>query len=172
MIQTSETGALLERAAEAQGGASPSETPRDRADALYRAAVECCRQRERYARLVDSGAGETEQKAALKLARYCDDLLRDAVGAYEKAAGRARGAAAAGEPWWHKANTLWMACREYERRHRMCDEATKRLEERTSAKLGELALDYDLEASAVLALKQAIQDYRKCRPDAELFPSR
>jgi hypothetical protein len=34
------------------------------------------------------------------------------------------------------------------------------------ARLTELALDYDLEASALLLLKQATAAYRRARPDA------
>ncbi len=40
-----------------------------RADALFRCAVECCRQHERYARLVDMGALDAEQKAAQQAVR-------------------------------------------------------------------------------------------------------
>ena len=51
----------------------------DQADTLYRAAAECCRQHQRYARLVDKGVAVSEQKAALEMAYMYDDLLATAM---------------------------------------------------------------------------------------------
>ena len=164
------------RPADDRNGDAPSATSadnqlsdviRDRADALFRSAVECCRQRERAARLMDVSASQSEQRAANTLAEHADEMLLDAIASYEKAAGRARPAGA--PEWWHRANILWMASRDYERRHRDCDHSTRRLEDRDSTTLANLALDYDLEASALLALQHVTDDYRKCRPEADLF---
>jgi hypothetical protein len=154
-----------DRTAAAEGKA-PTDAVRDGADALFRAAIEACRQRERLSRMHDVGANQAEQRAALKLAQHCDEQLIEAVLAYEKAA---RNKPAGNPEWWHRANILWMASREYERRHRCADDSSKRLDDRTSATLGKLAMDYDLEASALLALQHVVEDYRKCRPEAELF---
>src|SRR5687768_8781156 len=59
--------------------------PRASADRLYRAAAECVRQRQRYGALVEAGAAEEEQRAALRVASLCDDLLQEAIDEYEKA---------------------------------------------------------------------------------------
>lgn len=141
---------------------------RDRADTLYRAALECCRQRDRHARAVDNRVSDEEQRATLKLATFCDELLIDAANAYEKSAAHEQGFG--DSEWWHRANSLWHASREYERRHRCC-ESTSHKREHNSASLGALALDYDLEASALLMLQQACAAYKGARPEAELKKS-
>ena len=51
----------------------------EQADTLYRAAAECCRQHQRYARLVDKGVAASEQRAALEMAYMYDDLLATAM---------------------------------------------------------------------------------------------
>jgi hypothetical protein len=139
---------------------------RGRADRLFRAATECIRQRERYARLVESGAHDTEQEAALRVACLCDRVLHDAVKLYEQAAATSQ--ETRHDDWWHKANSLWHASREYERRHADCDKRSQKLGSHSADKLGELAMQYDLEASALLALRLAVANYRSACPDAEL----
>jgi hypothetical protein len=136
-----------------------------RADALYRCSVECLRQHERLARLVEQGALPVEQRAAQSLVLLCDDALEELRESYERAAARAHPPAS--DACWHAANALWMASREYARRHRTSDRAARGMGERgdhSSARLAELALDYDLEASALLLLRQATDAYRKARP--------
>ncbi len=139
---------------------------RGTADRLYRASAECVRQHERYARLVDAGTHEEEQRDALRVACLCDELMFESGRAYAQA-GSGATTGADGE-WWHKANALWHACREYERRHQDCDKRSKQLASRRANKLQELTLQYDLEASALLALRLAVQAYRKVCPDCEL----
>ncbi len=149
---------------------TPAELLQRRADALYRAAAECHRQRQRYACLVQHRAPEGEQNVALRLARLCDEYLVERIGLYDKAAAHC-GAAKCGfadSPWWHKANAVWRASREYERRHQEADRGSRTSGEHTAVTLGALTLDYDLEASALLFLKHALDDYRACRPEAEL----
>jgi hypothetical protein len=136
------------------------------ADALYRSGNECCRQRRRYASLVDHEVSEAEQLAALEVATCCDQQLTRMADSYEQAAAQAAGRR--DDPWWHRANALWHAAREYTRRHDCCDEASTRFGKHSSTKLGQLALQYDLEASALLALQQALDGYRKVRPESEL----
>lgn len=143
-------------------------TPRGRADRLFRDAVECLRQRERYSRLVDAGAHDEEQSAALKVVCLCDKVLLDSMRDYEQAA--TDGPSAKPEDWWHKANSLWHATREYERHHHDCDKTARQFTGSHSAsKLGQLTLQYDLEASALLALRLAIASYGTCCPDAQLY---
>ena len=135
-----------------------------RADALYRSAVECCRQHERLARLVDLGVRASELNAAQKVVCLCDETLAEMAASYEKAASRAHPANE--DACWHKANALWHASREFARRNRSCDMASKKVGERddhSTARLGELTMDYDLYASSVLALRHATEAYKKVR---------
>ena len=136
-----------------------------RADALYRCAVECCRQHERHARLVKDGAMQAEQRAALSLVAVCDEALADLVAAYETVAGAGADRDSACS---RAANGLWMAGREFARRRRTSQRAARALGDgrHSTDRLAELTLDYDLEASALLALKQAADAYGKVRPAA------
>ncbi len=140
---------------------------RAQADRLFRDATECVRQRERYARLVDVGAQDAEQAAALRVACLCDEVLLGSVKNYETAAS---GVSSRSQlEWVQRANALWHASREYQRRHQECDQRSRQLGANHSAShLGELALQYDLEASALLALRMALVSYQNCCPDAEL----
>lgn len=142
-------------------------TQRGHADRLFRDASECVRQRERYARLVDVGAHDAEQAAALRVACLCDEVLLNSVKNYEAAASGA--SSRTKDEWAHKANSLWHASREYQRRHQECDQQSRKLGTSHSvSQLGELAMQYDLEASALLALRMALVSYQGCCPDAEL----
>ena len=140
-----------------------AETPRGTADRMFRAAMECIRQRERYARLVASGAHDLEQLAALRVAVVCDEILDEAVAAYEKLASEpSRG----DDEWRRQANALWHAAREYRRRP-----ATGTVPNNSHGKAGslqKLAMEYDLEASALLALKLSLGGFRQICPDCEL----
>lgn len=136
----------------------------EQADALYRAASECHRQHTRYARLVDRGASDDEQRSALEMAYLCDDALGTAMLGYENAA--AKGGRLE-EEWWHKGNRLWHASREYIRRHASCDGMAERLGRQSPNRLAELTLAFDLEASALLALRMAADSYRSVRPEAD-----
>ena len=144
---------------------SPTLRVRAQADQLYRAASECVRQRERYSKLVASSAADSELESTLRLASLCDELLGQAIQSYEDAVAKDGGAAT--ESWWHPANSLWLASREYGRRHKEVDESSRRLGAHSPSKLTELSVQYDLEASALLALDHALASYRKCCPEAE-----
>jgi hypothetical protein len=140
--------------------------PRDAGDRLYRAASESVRQRERYARLVESAASEEEQQAVLRVACLCDEVLGESMSAYEKVV-----TAESAKPesdWSHHANALWHASREYARRHHNCDESSRQLSSRKPDKFRQLALEYDLEASALLALRLSLAEYRKVCPNCAL----
>ncbi len=135
------------------------------ADTLYRAATECHRQHTRHARLVDRVASDEEQRAALEMAYLCDDFLGDAILGYEKAKGHTT--VTADEEWWHKANMLWHASREYIRRHSSSDGMSRRVGRQSPNRLAELTMSFEIEASALLALRMAADTYRKARPEAE-----
>lgn len=143
----------------------PSPHPvRDAADALYRAARESCHQHERLKKLVEHGADDVEFQGACEVAALCDKMLVDQTLRYELAAEAGRGKEP--EDWWRAANGLWMASREYGRRHAASDAAGARFKRHDSAQFGEIALDYELEMSARMALKQVIVSYGLLRPDA------
>jgi hypothetical protein len=139
-----------------------------KADALFRASSECCRQHRRYAVLVERGASTTEQRRALALVRLCDEHLVEATAMYEKAAARVE--AQRTEEWYRCANALWHAAREVARRHEVSRRSARDLEQQDANTIGELALDYDLQASALLLLSQAVESYKKSRPEAEICP--
>ena len=153
------------RTASLAAAAAPQQTVCDKADILVRSAAECCRQHHRYARLVQMETDEREQCAALKLVAASDEQLADAAAAYEASCMKANGERR--DEWWHKANNLWHACREYARRHSLSDRASGEFRAHGASKLASLAVEYDLEASALLALQQAVDAYRKLRPEAD-----
>lgn len=132
---------------------------------LYRAAAECHRQHTRYARLVERGSPETEQRVALEMAYLCDDALGTAMLDYETAKGHSE--AHADDAWWHKCNMLLHASSQYIRRHSNCDGMARRLGRQSPNRLAELALSFDLEASSLLGLRMAADAYRAASPDAE-----
>lgn len=150
---------------EPEAEVSPTLRVRAQADQLFRAASESMRQRERYSALVAGSASDGELESTGRLASLCDELLVQAIEMYEQAVARDGGAA--NEPWWHPANTLWLASREYRRRYHEVEQSSRRLGGHTASKLTELAMQYDLEASALLALSHALGTYRKCCPEAE-----
>lgn len=155
-----ESGASSARKAKA----SFAETPRGTADRMFRAAMECIRQRERYARLVASGAHDLEQLSALRVTAVCDEILGETMVAYEKLAAEAT---PGDDQWRRHANALWHAGREYRRRSQAGDEKDLSRPGR-SARLPKLAMEYDLEASSLLALKLALGGFRQICPDCEL----
>ena len=142
----------------------PMTALRGRADALYRAAQECCRQHDRSAKLTNGSEDpDLEHKHADALCRMCDGSLSEMAEAYALAAGKLT--PTRDEAWWHKANALWHASREYARRHAGCDALNRRIATKHSAeKLREMQMEYELEASALLALRHAADAYRKERP--------
>ena len=133
------------------------------ADALYRGAVECCRQHDRSAKRSGADEPELEHKHLDALCAMCDGSLAELAEAYSEAA--AHVTPDRDEAWWHKANNLWHASREYERRHAGCDDLAKKLSAKHSAeKLSAMQMEYELEASALLALRHAADAYFKTRP--------
>jgi len=134
------------------------------ADALCRAAAEAARQHERVARLNERGAHHSEMQEATELRELSHRHLKARAELYELSAAGGRGAH--DDAFWHAANTMWHAARDYGRRHAECDAATAKLGKHSSEKLGALALEYELEASALLGLKNSMAAYRKFRPDA------
>lgn len=136
------------------------------ADALYRAASEAARQHERVAKLTDKGAHHSELQEATELREVTHRHLRARAELYEASAAGGKGAH--DDAYWHAANALWHAARDYCRRHADCDAASAKLGKHDTEKLNALALEFELEASALLALRNAMAAYKKLRPEATL----
>jgi hypothetical protein len=148
---------------------SPLDAARIKADAMLRAALECCHQHDRYARLVSRPALEAEHRAADDMCVVVTNALNEMAQSYCEAAKDLRPNGTADEEWWHRANALWHASREYGRRQTCCERQSQRakgMRKRSPDGLGDLVLQYDLEASALLALRHAADAYRKTRPQA------
>lgn len=134
------------------------------ADALGRTAAEACRQHERLARLNDLSVSRSELAAATALVDTIDLALAESVRDFERTCDT--------QPVCEdaevrsKANALWLAAREYLRRHSIAEKASQRLVHHDAEAFGDLRLEYELEASALLALRQAWSAYVKLRPDA------
>jgi len=111
------------------------------------------------------GTDEAEQRAALRLVAASDEQLTEAASGYESSCVTVNGERR--DEWWHKANSLWLACREYARRHSLSDRASGEFRAHDVNKLTSLEVEYELEASALLALQQAVDAYRKLRPEAD-----
>jgi hypothetical protein len=146
---------------------SPQQDPmtvvRARADALYRAAIECCRQHDRSAKQSEHDEPELEHKHLDAMCAICDGLLVESSDAYAKAAHGVHPDRE--EAWWHKSNALWHASREFARRHAGCNALAKGVSDKHSAgKLAGMQMEYEFEASALLALRHAADAYFKTRP--------
>jgi len=142
---------------------SPVDQVRDTADALYRAAVECGHQHERMSQLLAKSAIEEEITTAQQVCAMCVESLRALVDSYQQVSADVH-PAGADEQWWKRANALWLASREYVRRHQGCDASTRQLKQHDRERLEALHTDYELEASALLALRHAADAYRQDRP--------
>ena len=70
------------------------------------------------------------------------------------------------EAWWRAASALWMAAREYCRRHAQSDAVATRLKKHGTKELSEISVEYELELSARMALRQALAGYLAIRPEA------
>ncbi|HVA56979.1 MAG: hypothetical protein WBQ26_14465 [Gemmatimonadaceae bacterium] len=147
--------------------AAPSTDPPNSAlavaDALCRSAAECCRQHDRVARIVEKSDVETEVLSAQQFCEVMHDGLGKLLDAYELAAAQDPGTE---EGWRQRANALWHAGRDYLRRHNACDEAARKMSRHDSQLLAALAMEFEFEASALLALRHTTDAYRKERPEA------
>lgn len=109
-------------------------------------------------------ADDAEFNATWDVAETCEAQLAARTESYEKTAELGRGKET--EEWWHTANTLWHACREYTRRHAASNGAASRTRRHGAEELKEISLEYELELSARMAVKQALEKYGVLRPDA------
>jgi hypothetical protein len=135
------------------------------ADAMLRTALECCHQHDRLARLIERPALEMEHRAADEMCTRVAERLAQMAETYCEAAKDLRPNGGPDEAWWHCANALWHASREFARRQPSGNGARRSTKHDPGA-LGNLVVEYDLEASALLALRHAADAYRKVRPEA------
>ncbi len=133
------------------------------ADALARTADECARQRERLSKLISRNVGRAELTAVHAMVETCDLALEEGVASYETAC---KSDAIPDEALRKQASSLWHASREYLRRHSIADHASRLIKQHDAEALGDLHFEYELEASAVLALRHACSAYFKTRPEA------
>jgi isocitrate/isopropylmalate dehydrogenase len=140
---------------------------RAKADGLYRTAVECIRQQDRVAHLSTKECAQTEKRLARIASRQAREAMDTMLESYEKSSARLK-PDGDDEAWWKRANAVWMAAREFARRHVSVDALAKDMtdDERQSESFGNLAMDFELEASALLALRQATDAYHTVRPQA------
>jgi hypothetical protein len=135
---------------------------RTRADALYRGAIECCRQHDRAAKISGDEEPELEHRHLDALCAMCDGSLAELSVEYSEAAAHVH--PDRDEPWWHKANALWHASREFARRHAACDALAKGVtSSRGAGRLENMQMEYELDASALLALRHAADAYARTR---------
>lgn len=131
-------------------------------DALARTAFETCRQHERVSRLIALGVSSNELQAAHAMVDTIDLALAEAVRDFEKKCAKVPVADVAEVR--QAANSMWLSAREYLRRHSIAERASRQITQGDDT-LGDLHFEYELEASALLALKQATNSYQKLRPD-------
>lgn len=133
------------------------------AESLARTADECGRQRERLARLIARNVGRAELSAAHAIVDTCDLALEECIACYEDACAHD---SIADEAVRKLASGLWHAAREYLRRCSSAEQASQQLRNHDAEALGDLHFAYELEASALLALRHACAAFVKVRPEA------
>jgi len=137
----------------------------DIADTLYRTASTSCSEHRRYADLVERSVADAEQKSARLAVRACDEALDEAADLYEVAC--LKESNHADDAWWHRANMVWRAAKEFLRHHATSDKMTRGASgQHGRGELLELTIEYKLEASAILRLRHTIDAYREVRPEA------
>lgn len=134
------------------------------ADALGRTAAETCRQHERLARLMELSVSQSELAAAYAMVDTIDLALAECVRDYEKCS--AKSPVSDDAELKQKANALLLAARDYLRRHSIAEKASRQLTQHDAEKLGVIKFEFELEASAMLSLRQATAAVAKLRPQA------
>ena len=134
------------------------------ADALGRTSAETCRQHERLARLMALRVSQSELAAAYAMVDTIDLALAVCVRDFEKCC--AKTPVSDDPELRQRANALFIAARDYLRRHSIVEKASHQLAHHDAEKLGVLKFEYELEASAMLSLRQATAAVAKIRPEA------
>ena len=133
-------------------------------DALARTASETCRQHERLGRLNALEVAKSELGPAHAMVDNIDLALAECVRDFEKTCSKVTISDDADIR--QAANAMFLAAREYLRRHSIAEKATRQLTQHDAEKFSDLQLEYELEASALLGLKHAMSTYQKLRPES------
>jgi len=128
------------------------------AELLSAAATKSCGAHRRYSELVKAGSHVAEQKTALKGLRAVDEILDEAVDLYEVAC--LQDPNHGDDPWWHRANMVWRTAKEYLRHQVASNRLTRWGSDHGHAELRELNIEYELEASALLRMRHAVDLYQ------------
>ncbi|MCU0648279.1 MAG: hypothetical protein MUF00_09810 [Gemmatimonadaceae bacterium] len=131
------------------------------ADSLARTALECTRQHERLAKLVAHRVPRAERRFGERMVELADEALRSALLTFERDCDRQT----LDEDVRQRANAVWMAAREFHRRQRVSDDDSRQFTQHSADHLTVLRTEYELEASALLALRHATRDFAKLRGD-------
>ena len=134
------------------------------ADALGRTSAETCRQHERLARLMELEVSQSELAAAYAMVDTIDLALAECVRDYEKCCAKVPVSDDADVQ--QRAHALWLAARDYLRRHSIAEKAARQLTQHDAETLGVLKFEFELEASAMLSLRQATAALAKLRSEA------
>ena len=127
---------------------------------MHRCALESCRQHQRLATLIADGARDEEQKGTQRIVAMCDELLREMTDNYAPVAK----AAAANDDIRRTANALWRASRAFANRFlRDADSSDDPGDEHTAEHFIEMRLVSELDASAILSLRHAADEYNAVR---------
>jgi hypothetical protein len=145
------------KAANKGPGIDPKTALGEIAELMWGAAIKSCDAHRRYSDLVKSGAHVAEQKAALRGLRAVDEILDEAVDLYEVAC--LKDQTHADDPWWHRANMVWRTAKEYLRHQAASNRLTRWGSDHGHAELRELNIEYELEASALLRMRHAVDSY-------------
>lgn len=140
---------------------TPSASACGAADALLRASGECVHQHERLGRALELACSDGELQHVAQCTELAHAYLQTTTAAYDKTATAAPEAKDQG--WWHAANGLWDAGRRYLQRTAGTDHVSRLAGKHSREKLAELAMEYELERSALMALKRAVEEYGTSR---------
>jgi hypothetical protein len=165
MAATRTTKSAASSASALLDDAMESPAPVSCADALGRTAHETCRQHERLARLNNLQVQQQELAAAHALVDTCDLALAECVAGFEKTCGNTP--ISEDDDVQSKANSLYLAAREYLRRHWIAEKASRQLTQHDAEKLNDLQMEYEFMASALLSLRQATSAFSAIRPEAK-----
>lgn len=156
------------KAARTKSGAANRSAPTAKAalsniaDTLGKAAIDSYRAHHRYAELVDRGAPDAEQRTARSAVKRSDEILDEAVDLYELAC--LEDSNHGEDTWWHRANMVWRAAKEYLKHHASSNRLTRGGgDDHSRADLMELGVEYELEASALLRLRHEVESYESSR---------
>lgn len=109
------------------------------------------------------GVAQSELEAAHAMVDTIDLALAETVTDFERVC--ATGPITDQADVRQAANSMWLSAREYLRRHSIAERASRQIAQRDADTLGDLQMEYELEASALLGLKHATAAYQKLRPE-------